>query len=247
MNRPTLKPTQITNERFANLIYHIEGELVPSLTVEISPEQPIFFEHHVMLWKTTPLETKASKLSGSFKRVIAGMPILLLVAHGKGQIAFSRQAVGQIYPIHLEPGQEIDVREHQYLAATSNLSYTFSRVKGFSNVMFGGSGFFIDKFKSTQTPGIVWLHGYGNVFEKHLEPGEQIDVDSGSWVYKDPSVEMQSNLQRFSTGVFGSTSLICNRFTGPGRVGIQSQSNPMQDLASDSARAGGVLGLFLSK
>ena len=47
----------------------------------------------------------------------------------------------------MKPGQEIDVREHQFLAATSNLEYSYIRVKGFANMMFGGTGFFIDKFR----------------------------------------------------------------------------------------------------
>jgi len=38
------------------------------------------------------------------------------------------------------------VREHQVLAATDNIDYTFERVRGFANLLFGGSGFFIDKF-----------------------------------------------------------------------------------------------------
>ena len=33
---------------------------------------------------------------------------------------------------------------------------------------------------------------------------------------------MQTNVQSLSTGFFGSMSFITNRFTGPGRVGVQS-------------------------
>ena len=40
-----------------------------------------------------------------------------------------------------------------------------------------GSGIFIDKFTSTREEGVVWLHGYGNVFEKTLVPGEVIDIE----------------------------------------------------------------------
>jgi uncharacterized protein (AIM24 family) len=62
----------------------------------------------------------------------------------------------------------------------------------------------------------------GNVFAKRLEPGEQIDVEPGGWLYKEPAVQMATNLQNLSTGFFGSMNFVTNRFTGPGRLGIQS-------------------------
>ena len=66
------------------------------------------------------------------------------------------------------------------------MDYTFERVKGFANMLFGGTGFFIDKFGSS-SEGIIWLHGYGNVFEKKLAAGESIDIEPGGWLYKDPA------------------------------------------------------------
>jgi hypothetical protein len=44
-------------------------------------------------------------------------------------------------------------------------------------MLFGGTGFFIDKFEAGAEEGIVWLHGHRNVFEKTLLPGEQFDVE----------------------------------------------------------------------
>jgi len=45
-------------------------------------------------------------------------------------------------PMHLARGQAIDVREHQFLAATGGVDYSFQRMSGVSNMLFGGSGFF---------------------------------------------------------------------------------------------------------
>ena len=70
---------------------------------------------------------------------------------------------------------------------------------------------------------VLWLHGYGNVFEKVLAPGEQIDVEPGGWVFRDQSVEMEVKVMGLKSGILGgSGNLVFNRFTGPGRVGIQS-------------------------
>jgi uncharacterized protein (AIM24 family) len=105
---------------------------------------------------------------------------------------------------------------------TGNNNYTFERVKGISNILFCGSGFFIDKFHGGKGDGILWLHGYGNVFEKELQRGEQIDVEPGAWLYKDPIVKMESSFQRLSTDFREGINLVMNPFTGLGRLGLQS-------------------------
>jgi len=215
-------PTTAQNETYAGVTYHLDGELVPALTVELTPGQAVYFEHHILLWKHPQVTIGVRPVKGALKRMIAGMQVFITEATGQGQIAFSRDGVGHILGIHLRQGQELHVREHQFLAATSNVEYTFERVKGVANLLFGGTGFFIDKFRCAQGEGILWLHGYGNVFEKRLEPGEQIDVEPGGWLFKEPTVRMETNFQRLSTGVFAAMNLALNRFTGPGRIALQS-------------------------
>lgn len=221
--RPKLVATSAADETHGGVTYHLDGELVPVLTVEIKPDQPVYFEHHIMLWKNTTVQIGIKSLKGALKRMMAGLQIFVTEAKGEGMIAFSRDGAGHIAPIHLKRGEEIHVREHQFLAATNNVEYTFERVKGFANMLMGQSGFFIDKFHCQQGDGILWVHGYGNVFEKVLADGEQIEIEPGGWLYKDVSVRMETNLQKISAGLFGTgLGFVTNRFTGPGRVGIQS-------------------------
>jgi uncharacterized protein (AIM24 family) len=222
LSRPTLFPATAQNETFAGVTYHLDGQLVPALTVELSPGQSVYFEHHILLWKHPQVAIDLKPVRGAIKRMLAGMQVFITQATGPGQVAFSRDGVGQILGVHMAAGQELHVREHQFLAATSNVEYTFERVKGVSNLLFGGTGFFVDKFRCLQGEGILWLHGYGNVFEKVLGPGEQIDVEPGGWLFKDPSVQMETKFQRLSTGMFAAMNLALNRFTGPGRVALQS-------------------------
>ena len=219
---PVLLPTTAHDESYAGVKYHIQGELVPALSVELSA-MPIYFEHHVLLWKDPQVDIGVKAISGAFKRMIAGMPLLMTEARGPGRIAFSRDGAGHVFGLHLSQGQSIDVREHQFLAATESLEYGFTRVKGVSNMLFGGTGFFIDNFTCHRAEGIVWLHGFGNVFEITLNAGEQIDIEPGGWIYKDPSVKMETQFQRLSTGFLASAGQIFwNRFTGPGRLALQS-------------------------
>jgi len=219
---PVLKTTTAQAETFAGVTYHVDGELVPVLTTELSGV-PVYFEHHILLWKDAGTQIGVKALAGGFKRVLSGMPVFMTEARGPGRIAFSRDGVGHVFAMHLKQGQALEVREHQFLAATDQLDYTFTRVKGAANMLMGGTGFFIDTFTAHKGDGIVWLHGYGNVFEVFLNVGESIDIEPGGWIYKDSSVTMETQFQKLSTGLFASGGqLVWNRFTGPGRVGLQS-------------------------
>jgi uncharacterized protein (AIM24 family) len=219
---PVLLPTTARDETFGGVTYHIEGELVPALHVELSAIQ-VYFEHHILLWKDPAVEVSLKPLKGAFKRVLSGMPVFMTQAKGPGRIAFSRDGAGHVFGLHMKVGEAVDVREHQFLAATDGVDYSFTRVKGAANILFSGTGFFIDTFTCLRQDGILWLHGYGNVFEVTLGPNEQIDIEPGGWVYKDRSAQMQTIFQKFSTGLFASAGQIFwNRFTGPGRIALQS-------------------------
>ena len=45
---PALLPTAARDETFAGVTYHIEGELVPVLHVEVKSAN-VYFEHHILL------------------------------------------------------------------------------------------------------------------------------------------------------------------------------------------------------
>jgi uncharacterized protein (AIM24 family) len=225
---PVLLPTTAQDETFGGVTYHIEGELVPALHLELSTTG-VYFEHHILLWKDPAVEIAMRPMKGAFKRMLAGMPFVLTGASGKGRIAFSRDGAGHVFGLHLKPGMAVDVREHQWLAATDNVDYTFTRVKGAANILLGGTGFFIDTFSCAMREGILWLHGFGNVFEVTLGVGEQIDIEPGGWIYKDRTVQMQTMLQKLSTGLFASAGQLCwNRFTGPGKIALQSMYYHME-------------------
>jgi uncharacterized protein (AIM24 family) len=222
MHLPEPIPPSVTDESFAGVTYHIRGALVPELQIEVGP-QGVMFEHHVLLWKQPQVNVELHKLPGAIKRKIAGLDFFVTHTTGTGRIAFSRDSAGQCIPLHIGQGQGVDVREHQFIAATDNIDYSFERVKGVKNMLMGGSGFFIDKFRGTNGDAIVWLHGHGNVFAVQLDDGEQLDVEAGAWLYKDPTVKLEAISMGLKSGIFGGGGkLTWNRFTGPGTLAIQS-------------------------
>ena len=230
---PSPLPAQPHDANAAGVAYHIAGELVPVLTVQLAPGQTVFFEHHILLWKEPSVEFRVRPLAGMVKRLLAGMELLIVEAVGPGQVAFSRDGVGQVFAVPLAPGQELHVREHQFLAASGDIGFTWERVQGVANMLFGGTGFFIDKFQAGAAPGVVWLHGHGNVFEKTLLAGEQLDVEPGGWLHKDLSVAMETTYQGLTAGLLGGMRLACNRFTGPGRLGLQSMSARVESAGAE--------------
>ena len=95
------------------------------------------------------------------------------------------------------------------------------------------------------------------MFEKQLRPGEQIDVEPGAWLWKDASVQMDTVTVLQSGGggglmgalgaLVGGASLMMNRFTGPGRLGLQSMTyhEPTTEGATQqggTSNVGNVLG-----
>ena len=154
--------------------------------------------------------------------------------------------------LHLQSGDGIEVREHQFLAATRNVEYDYSRIKGFANMMFGG-GFFVDQFYAADHEGVVWVHGYGNVFEKKLEPGETIDIEPGGWLYHDHSVSMAQEVYGFKTGFLGGAAATSSSTASPGPAGsacrapttTRRRRRDRSAATSESGRCGGMIGGLL--
>jgi uncharacterized protein (AIM24 family) len=212
----------MTEIHFSTSTCQVEGEIVPAAEINLGQGDSVFFEHHVMLWKDDNVPLSLMQLSGGMKRAFAGMPFLISVATGPGRIAFSRDATGELVLMPLHPGMELDVREHAFLLSSHQIGYSFIRVKGLTNILFGGQGMYMDRFVTTGAPGLLVLHGYGNVFERRLAAGESIMVEPGAFLYKDSSVTMNVEFQKLGTGFFGGTTMSLARMTGPGRIGIQS-------------------------
>ncbi len=212
----------MTEIQFSSSTCQVEGEIVPVAEINLGAGDSVFFEHHVMLWKDEGVLLTVLQLSGGLKRAFAGMPFVISVATGPGRIAFSRDATGELIVLPLHPGMELDVREHAFLLSSHQISYSFVRIKGLANILFGGQGMYMDRFVTAGSPGVVILHGYGNVFERRLAAGESILLEPGAFLYKDSSVTMNVEIQKLGTGFFGGTAMSLARMTGPGRVGIQS-------------------------
>jgi uncharacterized protein (AIM24 family) len=218
--REAPKLRDMSEFRFSGSTCQVEGELVPVAEINLAHQDGVYFEHHVMLWKDESVPLSSLRTAGGMKRTLGGMPHIVSVANGPGRIAFSHNAPGELVVLPLHPGMELDVREHAFLLASHSIQYSFVRIKGLANVLHGGSGMWMDRFVTAQYPGLLMLHGNGDVLERTLRPGEKIMVEPGGFLYKDSTVQMQAT--KLPVKINMMNHLYMAEMTGPGRVGIQS-------------------------
>ncbi len=211
-----------TKIHFGASVCQVEGHTVPVADIALGAGDAVFFEPHVVLWKQPDLQMANMPVSGGIQRMLAGMPFSISTAKGPGHIAFSRDASGELVVLPLHPGMELDVREHAFVLASHVIAYSFIRIKGLTNMLFGGEGMYMDRFVTTSAPGLVILHGYGNVFQRTLQAGESILLEPGGFLYKDSSVQMNVEFTKIGGGLLSSHRMALARMIGPGRVGIQS-------------------------
>lgn len=211
----------MTEFRVGNSTCQIAGEVVPVAEFALADGDAVFFEQQTLLWKENTVSLAGKTFGGGARRLLGGMPYAVNVARGPGTIAFSRDASGEVVVLPLRPEAEIDVRGHAFLAATENVTYDFIKITGLVNMMHGGDGMYLDRFVSRQAPGLLLLHGNGNVFERMLGAGEKIQVEPRGFLYKDSSVTL--NTIKVQTGAnFGHRKVYLAEISGPGRVGVQS-------------------------
>jgi uncharacterized protein (AIM24 family) len=216
----------------------IAGTTVPVAEFNLAQGEMVYFSHHVLLWADPATRLQNMSMRGGWKRMMAGLPLIMVEAHGPGHIALSDNHAGEVIGLPLQHGQSIWVKEHRFLAATGNVRYDWSD----NNVWYTTGdpndqndqewhypmGQFGDVFSATDRPGLLLLHAKGNTFIRDLKPGETLLVQPSSLVYHDMSVRVHLHLEypRNQGFAFWRNNWdyrnILVRLTGPGRVAVQS-------------------------
>jgi len=169
----------------------LDAGVVPVAEVTLAGEDTVYFEHHTMLWKDETVPMSVLSTPGGARRLVSGMPFVLSVAHAPGRVAFSRDATGELVVIPVEAPAEVDVREHALVVATGSLAFTYEKIGGFRVMLAADAGMYLDRFVAQSAPGLLVLHGYGNVFQRTLGEGETILIEPGAFFYKDSKVTME--------------------------------------------------------
>src|SRR4051812_6586996 len=189
--------------QFGNSYCQIEGTYVPVADMNLAANDWVYFSHHVLLWMDTQVKVGAMSLKGAWKRMLAGMPLIMTQAVGPGRIAFSRDAPGEMISLPLQPGQAVAVSERLFMVPTRSVTSDWFQ----SNVWFTSKGWdesaphyprgmLLDGFRAAQYPGLLLLHASGNVCVRTLKAGEPILVKPTAFLFKDTWVKMRLHIQR---------------------------------------------------
>jgi uncharacterized protein (AIM24 family) len=95
----------------------------------------------------------------------------------------------------------------------------------------------MDRFTAGAAPGLVLVQCGGNAFVRDLGDSESILVKPPALLFKDPTVSMQLHLEYPAAGIqlwrtWGNRYLWL-RVSGPGRVGLQSSYDRLEDPGTD--------------
>jgi uncharacterized protein (AIM24 family) len=168
------------------------------------------------------------------------MPVVMSFARGPGRIAFSHDHPGEMVALPLHPGQSVDVREHVLVAATGDVGYDFVNPNIYYSTQRGNEreseypvGYFMDRFTAHRQPGLVLIHGAGNVFTRRLGEHESLLIHPQALLFRDSTVSMHLHLEYPAGGGMSMwNAYIWLRVYGPGRVGVRSAYGHTASLSS---------------
>ena len=231
--------------QFGQSTCQIEGTVVPVADVTLDGGESVFFMHHTLLFRDDGVKIDTLKLRGGWSRMLAGMPLVMVQASGKGHIAFSHDAAGEIVALPIQVGSGVEVREHTMLIASGATAYDWVMSGIYFTTLKGQDeqethypmGQFLDRFTAPRAPGLVLLHAKGNAFVRRLGPGETILIKPTALLYKDLSVSMHLHFEH-PAGAYRSWRSWGNRYLwlrciGPGRVAVESAFVPVEDPGLD--------------
>ncbi len=172
--------------RFNRSTCQISGKYVPVAEMNLDPEDSVYFSHHVLLHTEPSVQLDMMRMAGGWNRMLAGMPLIMMTARGPGHVAISADHPGETLAVPLPANHAVDVVEHRFLVATSNVGYHWERAGVWYATQNGDEqeyhyplGQTMDRFTAQGGPGLLLLHAPGNTFIRDLRQGERILVQPG--------------------------------------------------------------------
>lgn len=234
--------------QFGQSSCQIEGMYVPVADIRLAGDQSVYFNHHTLLWQEPTVQLQPMSMRGGFKRMMAGLPLIMLEGRGVGHIALSEDRPGELIPVPLDPGYAVDVREHHFVVATGTIAYDYLEAGVWFTTRNGDEtethyplGRYMDRFTAADQAGLLLLHAGGNVFLRALADEETIFVKPPALLFKDPTVQMWLHLEHPRDQVrswrsWGSRYLWL-ALRGPGRVAVQSAYERLEDPGYNLVRS----------
>jgi uncharacterized protein (TIGR00266 family) len=226
--------------------YRIYGEEMQYVQVELDPSETAVAESGAFMMMDEGIEMQTifgdgsqqnkgflGKIMSAGKRLITGESLFMTAftntGAGKKKVSFASPYPGKIIALDLmELGGKVVAQKDAFLCAAKGVTVGIEFQRKLGTGLFGGEGFIMQKLEGD---GMAFVHAGGHVFEKTLQPGEFLRVDTGCLVAYTKTIDY--NIQ-FVGGVkntlFGGEGLFFATLRGPGKIWIQTL--PISRLAS---------------
>jgi uncharacterized protein (TIGR00266 family) len=229
--------------------YRIYGEEMQYVDVELDPGETAIAEAGAFMMMDDGIQMQTifgdgsqasgsgggilDKLFSAGKRLLTGESLFMTaftnVGQGKKRVAFASPYPGKIIPLDLEEYDHYIVcQKDAFLCAARGVSVGIEFQRRLGTGLFGGEGFIMQKLEGD---GMAFVHAGGHVFERILQPGETLRIDTGCLVAYTHSVQYDIEfVGGIRNTIFGGEGVFFATLRGPGKVWIQTL--PVSRLAS---------------
>lgn len=227
--------------------YRIVGEEMQYVEVELDPQETAIAESGAFMMMDDGIQMETifgdgsrqqsgglfGKLMSAGKRVLTGESLFMTAftnaGQGKKKVSFASPYPGKIIPLDLmEHDGKIVCQKDAFLCAAKGVSIGIEFQRRLGTGLFGGEGFIMQKLEGD---GMAFVHAGGHVFEKQLQPGELLRIDTGCLVAYTQTIDYDIQfVGGIKNTLFGGEGLFFATLRGPGKVWIQTL--PISRLAS---------------
>jgi len=226
--------------------YKIYGEEMQYVEIELDPNETAIAESGAFMMMddgiqmatmfgdgSKPQQGLLGKLMSAGKRMLTGESLFMTaftnMGQGKKRVSFASPYPGKIIALDLqELGGKIVAQKDAFLCAAKGVSVGIEFQRKLGTGLFGGEGFIMEKLEGD---GMAFMHAGGHVFEKVLQPGELLKIDTGCLVAYTQTIDYDIQfIGGIKNTLFGGEGLFFATLRGPGKVWIQTL--PVSRLAS---------------
>jgi len=227
--------------------FKIYGEEMQYVELELDPQETVIAEAGSFMMMDDGVQMQTifgdgsqrqgggllGKLMGAGKRLLTGESLFMTAftnaVNAKRRVSFASPYPGKIIPLDLlQLNGKVICQKDAFLCAAKGVSVGIDFQRRLGTGIFGGEGFIMQKLEGD---GMAFVHAGGHVFEKELQPGEMVKIDTGCLVALTQQVDYDIQfVGGIRNSIFGGEGLFFATLRGPGKVWIQTL--PVSRLAS---------------
>jgi uncharacterized protein (TIGR00266 family) len=220
--------------------FEVKGNEMQFVEIELDPGESAIAEAGSMMFKDAHVSMETifgdgshasqtggfmGKIMGAGKRLLTGESLFTTQfthqGQGKAKVAFAAPYPGKILPMRLsEMGGTLICQKDSFLAGAKGVSIGIAFQKKIMTGLFGGEGFIMQKLEGD---GWVFCHAGGSIYQRTLQPGEVLHVDTGCVVAYTAGIDFDVvRAGGVKSMIFGGEGVFFAQLTGPGHIWLQS-------------------------